>query len=203
MEFTIQDGEKLVKFARENIIFYLKTQERKEIPDDLKKSFGIKMGAFVTLSKRRNKEKDLQGCIGITQPIYPLIDVVSDISLSAAFEDYRFPPVNNMSDIIVEISILTAPQLIEVKKPEDYMNKIKIGRDGLVIERGFAKGLLLPQVPIENNRNWDVKTFLEHLCMKAGMPTEEWKSPYTKIYSFQAIIFEEETPNGKVIRKEN
>jgi uncharacterized protein (TIGR00296 family) len=173
------------------------------IPTELKKYFSDKMGAFVTLSKRRNNLKDLQGCIGITQPIYPLIDVISDVSLSAAFEDYRFPPVSDMSQIVVEISILIPPRLIEVNNPEEYLEKIKIGKDGLVIESGFSKGLLLPQVPVENNRNWDVKTFLEHLCIKAGLPINNWKNKNTKIYTFQAIIFEEEEPNGKIIQKEH
>ncbi len=93
--------------------------------------------------------------------------------------------------------------MIEVKDPQEYFKKITIGKDGLVIEKGFMNVLLLPQVPVENNRNWDVKTFLEHLCMKAGLPTNDWKDPKTKIYSFQAIIFEEEKPNGKIILKKH
>lgn len=203
MEFNLEDGNLLVKFARKNIEYYLEHIERMPILKDLKDRFSEKMGAFVTLSKKKANLKDLQGCIGITKPVLPLIKVIADVSLSAAFEDYRFPPVSDMSDIIVEISILTPPKLIEIKDPQEYLQKITIGKDGLVIERGFANGLLLPQVPIENNRNWDVKTFLEHLCMKGGLPTQEWKNPNTKIYSFQAIIFEEEEPNGKVVLKKH
>ena len=79
--------------------------------------------------------------------------------------------------------------------------KIVIGRDGLIAERGGRRGLLLPQVPIDHDRNWDVETFLSHTCMKAWLPDDAWKSMDTKIYSFQAILFEEKEPKGDIVRK--
>ncbi|MBD3351422.1 MAG: TIGR00296 family protein [Candidatus Lokiarchaeota archaeon] len=202
MEFTLNEGKELIKFARKNIINYLETEKRLKVPKKLKEKFNEKMGAFVTLNKKVGDEKQLRGCIGITQPVFPLIKTIADVSLSAAFEDFRFPQITDMSNIVLEISILTVPKLIKVDKPEEYLEKIKIGRDGLYIKKGFNKGLLLPQVPIEHGRNWDVKTFLEHTCMKARLPTNAWKSEDTKLYSFQALIFEEKEPNGEIVQKE-
>jgi uncharacterized protein (TIGR00296 family) len=206
-QFTIQDGARLIRFARENIEYYLKFQEEMTIPQDLNEKFNMPLGAFVTLSKRSHQkgseQKDLRGCIGITQPVYTLIKTISHVSLCAAFEDWRFPPINmsELTDIVLEISILTTPELIPVKDPKDYLTNIQIGKDGLVIQKELNKALLLPQVPVENNRNWDVKTFLEHLSIKASLPSDAWKMPDVQIFKFHALIFEEEEPNGKIKMK--
>ena len=106
-----------------------------------------------------------------------------------------------MDNIVIELSILTPPKLIEVNDPKEYLHKIVIGRDGLIAERGMRRGLLLPQVPIDHDRNWDVETFLSHTCSKAWLDNNAWKEISTKIYSFQAILFEEERPRGEVVRK--
>jgi len=82
---------------------------------------------------------------------------------------------------------------------KEYLKKIKIGKDGLIIEYGVLyKGLLLPQVPVQYD--WDVKTYLEHLCMKAGLFVDTWLNQKVKIYKFQAQIFMEKKPNGEVIQ---
>ena len=71
----------------------------------------------------------------------------------------------------------------------------------LIAEKGWRRGLLLPQVPVDHDRNWDVETFLNHTCQKAMLPGDSWKDLDTKIYSFQAILFEEESPRGEITRK--
>ena len=77
----------------------------------------------------------------------------------------------------------------------------EIGRDGLIAEKGIRRGLLLPQVPVSLDRNWSQETFLEHTCQKAWLPKDAWKDKETKVYSFQAILFEEKSPRGEVVRK--
>ncbi|MFW9825968.1 MAG: TIGR00296 family protein, partial [Candidatus Thorarchaeota archaeon] len=109
--------------------------------------------------------------------------------------------LEEMDNIVIELSILTPPELIQVNKPSEYLDRIVIGRDGLIAERGMRRGLLLPQVPVDHDRNWDVETFLSHTCQKAWLKGDSWKDLTTKIYSFQAILFEEETPRGEVVRK--
>jgi uncharacterized protein (TIGR00296 family) len=201
--FTVEDGKRLINFARDNIEFFLKNNKRLTIPEDIKNKFGEKFGAFVTLNTYNVSGNPLRGCIGFIEPIYPLYDVIHKVSISSAVEDPRFPAVSlkEMDRIIIELSILTPPKLIEVKDPNEYLKKIIIGRDGLIAEKGMRRGLLLPQVPVEQDRNWDVDTFLSHTCQKAWLPSDSWRDLKTKIYSFQAILFEEKEPRGEVIRK--
>ena len=201
--FTLEDGKLLIKFARENIEYYLKNSRRIIIPENLKEKFKDKFGCFVTLNKINVKGNPLRGCIGYIEPTFPLYEVIHRVSISSAVEDPRFPSVSleEMDNITIEISILTPPKLIKVDNPEEYLKKIVIGRDGLIVERGMRRGLLLPQVPVDHGRNWDVATFLSHTCQKAWLDPESWKKKDTKIYSFQAILFEEEIPGGEVIRK--
>ncbi|MHA1195143.1 MAG: TIGR00296 family protein [Promethearchaeota archaeon] len=202
-EFSIEEGTAIVKFARENIEFFLKNNRRIPIPEEIKKKFSNKYGAFVTLNRVDVQGNPLRGCIGYIEPIYPLYDVIHKVSISSAIEDPRFPPVEleEMDKIIIEVSILTPPKRIKVNKPKEYLEKIVIGRDGLIAEKGMRRGLLLPQVPVEHGRNWDVETFLKHTCLKAWLPEDAWRDLNTKIYSFQSIIFEETEPRGKVVRK--
>ncbi len=201
--FSLDDGKQLIKFARENIEYYLVNNRRIPIPDEIKNKFSDKYGAFVTLNRYNVSGNPLRGCIGYIEPTYPLYDVIHKVSISSALEDPRFPSVTieEMENIVIELSILTPPELIKVDDNKEYLNKIVIGRDGLIAERGMRRGLLLPQVPVEHGRNWDVQTFLSHTCNKAWLPDDAWKEKNTKIYSFQAILFEEKKPRGEVERK--
>ncbi len=202
--FSLEEGKTLIKFARENIEYYLENSKRIIVSDSLKEKFSDKYGVFVTLNVHNYEGNPLRGCIGYIEPNYSLFDVVHRVSVSSATEDPRFPSVtlDEMDNIVIEISILTPPKLIEVNDPLDYLEKIVIGRDGLIAEKGMRRGLLLPQVPVDHNRNWDVKTFLEHTCSKALLSSDAWRDiKGTKIYSFQAILFEEKAPRGEIVRK--
>jgi uncharacterized protein (TIGR00296 family) len=202
-EFSLEEGKMLVKFARDNIEFFLKNNRRIPIPDLIKENFSDKYGVFVTLNKFNVMGNPLRGCIGYIEPTYSLYDVLHRVSISSAIEDPRFPSVSldEMDNIVIEISILTPPKLLEVNSPEDYLDKIVIGRDGLIAEKGMRRGLLLPQVPVDHDRNWDVETFLSQTCSKAWLDSDAWRDKSTKIYSFQAILFEEREPRGEVERK--
>lgn len=210
--FSLEDGKFAIKLAREAVKTFIETHKRIDPPSKYPEQFKEKSGVFVTLktiNKKQEKiEKSLRGCIGFTQPIYPLVEAIIESAIASATRDSRFHPPfgpgpvvsEELNKIVFEVSILTPPQLIEVNNPEEYLEKIKIGRDGLVVERAVYKGLLLPQVPVE--WKWNVEEFLEHTCNKAFMPKDGWKMKGTKIYSFQAIIFEEVEPLGDVRRKE-
>ena len=178
------DGRLLIKLARESISSYFLQKE----PDiSIVKQFSDKQGVFVTLYKN----KQLRGCIGFSEPVFPLFEAIIKSARSAAFEDPRFPPLQKeeLKHIKIEISVLTVPSLIEVKKSDDYLKKIKIGKDGLIIRSSLGSGLLLPQVATEYN--WDVKEFLGHLCEKAWLKQDAWKDINNQIYKFQAQIFKE------------
>jgi len=195
---SLDEGKYLVSLARNAIKTYLENG-KKMMPDKNGGVYSEKRGVFVTLETY--PKKDLRGCIGYPMPIRELSLSVVDCALAAAFDDTRFDPLdkNELEKIVIEASVLTVPEIIKVKKPEEYVNKIKVGRDGLIINYGYSSGLLLPQVPIE--WNWNEKEFLCQVCEKAGLPREMWMSPSAKISRFEAQIFSEEKPGGKVEQK--
>lgn len=196
--YDLVEGKKLVLLARKNIENYLKYRkniEIQEIPD----SFRDKRGVFVTL--HTYPLKNLRGCIGYPEPIMPLIDALLDASVSSATRDPRFPRVRieEMKNIVVEVTVLTPPELVKVENPSQYPSKIEIGKDGLIIELGFRKGLLLPQVAVEEH--WNEEDFLSHTCWKAGLPLDCWLDKRAMIYKFQGQIFSEIKPEGEIIEK--
>ncbi len=199
------EGEFLVKLARTTVDTYVTKKERIQPPPDTPEKLKKESGVFVTLNKLKGREKrthELRGCIGYPLPIKPLVEATIDVAIEAATADPRFPPVtpDELDYIVVEVSILTPPKVIEVSDPLEYPAKIEIGRDGLIVEYGFYRGLLLPQVPVEEK--WDVIQFLSYTCYKAGLPANCWKQKDVTIKSFQAEIFEEIEPRGKIKRKE-
>lgn len=196
-----EEGSLLVRFAREVVETYVKEGEKLQPPVEVSERLKEKRGVFVTLNKLERGEKSLRGCIGFPLPELPLIQAVRDAAISAAVEDPRFEPVKSaeLSKILVEVSVLTPPELLQVSSPREYPSKIQVGRDGLVIKWRLGSGLLLPQVPLEYG--WDAEEFLCHASMKAGGPPDLWLIPDTKVYTFQAEVFEEVEPRGKVIRK--
>ena len=179
-----EDKTSLLKLARDSISTYF---SKKEIDSKKVKKFSEKQGVFVTLEKNGQ----LRGCIGFPEPCLPLYEAIIESARSAAFSDPRFMPVREqeLNEIEVEISVLTVPELINVKKPEEYLKKINIGKDGLIIRSSFGSGLLLPQVFTDYNCN--AEQALQMLCQKAGLPLDAWKNLENKIYKFQAEIFHE------------
>ncbi len=198
---SLEEGKFLVTLARKAVEKYLKSGKRLKVPEKLDEKLLQPCGVFVTINKVYGKEKELRGCIGYPYPTNPLIEAVIDSAVSSATNDPRFRPlsIEELDKVVFEISILTPPELIEVEKPHEYLKKIKIGQDGLIVERSIFKGLLLPQVPVE--WEWNEEEFLCQCCVKAGLPPDCWLLNGTKIYKFQAIIFEEEKPGGEVKRK--
>jgi len=193
---TTDQGNYMVQYAREVLTAYTKGDSfPKEIKMD---DFQKKQGVFVTIHTFPSQL--LRGCIGIPEPIMPLKHAIKEAAISVT-HDPRFPPlsIEELSAVIVEVTILTPPELLIVKQPKEYLNKISIGVHGLIAEQGFRKGLLLPQVPVEET--WDVETFLCHTCMKAGLPADAWYDLATKIYLFTGQIFYEKNPGGKVAEK--
>lgn len=195
---SLEEGAYLVSLARRAIGEYL-LSGRKITPDRSGGALSEKRGVFVTLETHPAHE--LRGCIGYPLPVKELNLSVVDCALAAAFDDPRFPPLekSELAACTVELSVLTVPEEVKVKTPADYPKKIKVGRDGLIIDYGYASGLLLPQVPVE--WNWGEKEFLCQVCQKAGLPPDMWLSPSARIRSFEAQVFCEKKPDGKVSPK--
>jgi AmmeMemoRadiSam system protein B/AmmeMemoRadiSam system protein A len=180
-EFALTAEEKrdLLKLARTAVTEFLAGGV--EIGDlSGKESFRAPRGAFVTLTRAG----DLRGCIGYIEPVLPLGQAVIRTAIYAATEDSRFRPVTaaELKDIRFEISVLTPAR--EIARPE----LVKVGTHGLIVEQGGLRGVLLPQVPVDNG--WDRETFLAQGCVKAGLPPDAWKRG-AKLSVFEAIVFHE------------
>ena len=179
VDFSSDEKKELLNIARNSIQSYFK-HHKIEYPETSNPKFLEKMGVFVTL----HVDNALRGCIGYPLPEKPLIEAIVDNSISSSTQDPRFEPVSlpEMELIDIEISILTVPR--EVKKVDD----IELGRDGIIVSKGLNRGLLLPQVPVE--QNWTLDQYISYGCLKAGLPDDEWKRG-VKIETFQAIVFGE------------
>jgi len=192
------DGAILVKTARKAVTEFLSNGNKIKLESEFEKKFSFNSGVFVTL----NKTGGLRGCIGFPMPVKKLSRAIVDGAIAAATEDPRFPPVaiKELDNITFEVTILSPPMEIDVSDPIEYLSKIKVGRDGLIIRHSFSSGLLLPQVPVEYG--WNVEEYLQHTCEKAGLARDTWKNEDVKIEKFEGIIFKEETPNGTIVREE-
>ena len=174
------EKEKLLRIARETLTEYLQSGA---IPDYEVKDPGLlqQVAAFVTL---RRRDGELRGCIGRVEVSEPLYRTVQDCAISAATNDFRFPPVtaSELDHILIEISVLSPFR--KITSPDE----IQVGRHGLLIRKGFRVGLLLPQVA--SDRGWGRDEFLRAICLKAGLPTDAWRD--ADLYVFSAEVFEEE-----------
>jgi AmmeMemoRadiSam system protein B/AmmeMemoRadiSam system protein A len=178
---TTDDKKILLNIARQAIAATL-NDEKLPPPESITDGLIAKLGAFVTL----NKDGTLRGCIGTFTASEPLYLTVARMAREAAFSDPRFDPVGKgeLDSLHIEISVLTPMK--KINDPES----VEVGRDGLYIRQGYRSGVLLPQVPVEYG--WDRMKFLQHTCLKAGLPTDAWKSEETELFVFQAEIFGED-----------
>ncbi|MFH0725492.1 MAG: AmmeMemoRadiSam system protein A [Pseudomonadota bacterium] len=143
-------------------------------------------GCFVTL----HKTGALRGCIGTIEPVNTLIENVKDNALKAAFSDPRFSPVTDreLPEIEIEISVLTAPELLDYIDAEDLLRKLKPGVHGVILSQGWHAATFLPQVWSQLPRK---ESFLSHLCMKAGLPEKAWQDKKTIIKVYEVEYFSE------------
>jgi AmmeMemoRadiSam system protein A len=172
----------LLALARGTLEAHFRGEPPPRLSSDRVETFGDPRAIFVTL---RMGER-LRGCIGTLAPEGDLSRTVPRFALRAALEDPRFPALTaeELVDCTIEISVLTPP------RPLEDAEEIVIGRDGLILELGGRRGLLLPQVATE--WEFDPTTFLGELSRKAGLPLDAWRQPGAKLWSFQAEVFSEE-----------
>ncbi len=195
--FTEEDGEIAVRAARKIIDASVKNKSEPDI--EYPEKFDEKMGVFVTINK--HPSDDLRGCIGYPEPIFKLKDAIERAADNAT-RDPRFSNLkeDELDDIVVEVTLLTPPEEIDYDDPDELVNEIKCGEDGLIVSRGPYKGLLLPQVPVD--QGWDEESFISHTCRKAGLSMNEWKSGNCKVEKFKGEIYAEKTPRGDVVKRE-
>jgi len=167
---------KLLLVARQSLENFLRNGEVIQFPTEIPELLE-KRAVFVTL---RNKEKgELRGCIGQSKPNYPLIEAVAKTAISSAVDDTRFPSItlDELQDLLIEINVLSP---LVPSKPED----VKIGKHGLMINKGSKGALFLPEVAVSNG--WDLQTFLDELCLKANLTEKSWHDHEAELYVFES-----------------
>lgn len=188
-QISSEKGEVLLELARKSIADRLGVEfETQPEPDSRTKDplFQSRLGTFVTLKI----DGQLRGCIGNLVPEKPLAQGVKDNAVNAAFNDPRFAPLSKeeFSRIQIEVSLLTEPKSLEYRDAQELLDKIRPNVDGLIIRKGPYSATFLPQV-------WEQlpekKDFLQNLCMKAGLPSDEWKKGDLQIFTYQVRYFEE------------
>lgn len=188
---TDEEGLMAIRSARGAVEYVCAKKPRPALK--LTPVFQEKRGVFVTLTKKG----ELRGCIGLPYPVMPLEEAIEHAAIAAATEDPRFPPLGKaeLPEISVEVTILTVPVPIE-GEPGKRADTIIIGKHGLIIRGMGTSGLLLPQVATDYG--WDATTFLEHTCMKAGLPNRCWAFPSVEVLTFEGQIFSESRVKGTV-----
>ncbi|MGC8764963.1 MAG: AmmeMemoRadiSam system protein A [Brevinematia bacterium] len=180
LKLTSEQKRKLLLLARLTIKKALFENLEEEFPDMSDEIFSEEYGVFVTLTIHGR----LRGCIGYIEGIKPLREAVKDLAIQSAFKDPRFYPLTKEEFSAIEVEISVLYPLEEVKD----INEIEVGKHGIVMERGYYKGLLLPQVATEYG--WNREEFLNQTCRKAGMEPYCWENG-AKVYKFEAEVFGE------------
>ena len=176
MILTAADQQRLLDFARR----CLEARVRRESPPPVERGGGLDlpMGAFVSVHCRG----DLRGCLGRLETDRPIAENVAHLAAVVSDSDPRFLPISpsELADLDLEISALTPEEEVS------DITTIEVGRHGVIIEHGHRRGLLLPQVATEYG--WDREAFLDHTCLKAGLPAQAWRTG-VRIYVFEAQVF--------------
>lgn len=180
-ELTENEKSALLSIARKAVETCVRTGQTYIEPRE-EMALNVRSGCFVTIKQNGR----LRGCIGNFQSENPLFREVAEMAVASATKDPRFYPMkeDDLSNFVLEISVLSP-----LRKIEDTA-EIEVGRHGIYLEKGFYRGVLLPQVAIEHR--WDRETFLKQTCLKAGLPTDSWKAEDAEIYVFSAQVFGEE-----------
>ena len=187
-----------MRLARASVEYFFKHRRVMPIPEDLPEILYRPGMAFVTIETYHGDgSRELRGCIGVTAPVKSLAKAVIDVALESAFSDPRFPPLEEyeLDMVTFEVSVLSEFEYLG-DTPEERRANVLIGRDGLLVDAGLNKGLLLPVVPVDEL--WDRTTFLSETCIKAGLWPDCWLSKNVKVYRYRARAWREKAPRGPV-----
>lgn len=191
----------MVKIARVAVEYFLKTGKiitpENPPPRLLQDNYGV----FTTIETKHGDRYELRGCIGYPEGHRNTLYAVIYSAIGACCQDPRFPALTleELPSVVFEVTVLSP--LVQVQgDPRTYLEKIAVGRHGLVVRRGPYSGLLLPQVAVEEC--WTSEEFLIHTCMKAWLPGDCWLDPKTRVYVYEAQLFREKEPNGEIYERD-
>ncbi|MDG7016222.1 MAG: TIGR00296 family protein, partial [Nitrososphaerota archaeon] len=184
MPLSLEQGRAAVRIARQTLDAHISGSSLER--PSTEGIFAQSRGVFVTINRAERLPDRLRGCIGFPYPVKALGEAIRDATVAAASEDPRFPPVakGELGSLVLEVSVLTEPEVLRAAKPQDRAKGVRIGTDGLIISRFGRSGLLLPQVATEFGMGQ--VEFLSQACMKAGLPPDSWLDKETEVKTFQA-----------------
>jgi MEMO1 family protein len=195
-QFTPSEGRLLLELARSSVAAAVAGKEPPKPDAAVSSKFQARRACFVTLTKNGQ----LRGCIGNIFPQEPLYQAVVSRARAAAVGDPRFPRVSaaELKEIEVEVSILTVPKPLLFSSPEDLLDKLRPGVDGVVLRVASQESTYLPQV-------WqqipDRRQFMNELAEKAGLAPDAWTNPTASVLTYQAEAFKEEPAKAKATGK--
>jgi AmmeMemoRadiSam system protein A len=169
----------LLGIARGAVLAHLGLAPAPALPD--RGRLAEARGAFVSL----HVGGELRGCIGSFRPQGTLAQTVARMAIAAATEDPRFPKLRpeEIPELQVSVSALEPPHRLADPRT------VEVGRQGLVVKKGWHRGALLPRVAVE--QRWDAEAFLRHTCLKAGLPPSAWRDEDCEVEAFEADEFGE------------
>ncbi len=197
---SAEEGSILVGTARQAITHHLDGKNF-DPTDRVSSELSVPRGVFVTLFDHM-MSRGLRGCIGNPFPKTSLLNETVRCAVEAATMDPRFAPLRQdefLRSIALEVTVLSPLEYITVKSPLDLPLNIKVGRDGLLVDGVGTRGLLLPQVAIDEG--FDEEEFLNQCCLKAGLMPDAWVTGSVKVARFQGQIFSEDAPGGRVFER--
>lgn len=188
MEITAEEKTYLLTVVKQVLLSCVgegKNLSEVTFPNSPGSSMDKPCGAFVTYHLRRNGKKELRGCIGLMEGLYPLWETVARMAYSAAFHDTRFMPVSKeeLPFIEYEITVLTPFE------PVAGIDGIELGRHGIMFECRGHRAVFLPQVPLE--QGWTKEQTLEFLAVKAGLSSRAWQDRDAKFSVFEGLVLQE------------
>ena len=197
---STEDGTILVGTARQAIADYFDGKNFDPVTN-VGSELRVSRGVFVTLFDKA-RSRGLRGCIGNPFSKASLLNETVRCAVDAATMDPRFAAVRKdefLQSITVEVTVLSPLEDIIVKSPLDLPLNIKVGRDGLFLDGFGTRGLLLPQVAVDEG--FDEEEFLNECCLKAGLMPDAWVTGSVKVARFQGQIFSEDSPGGRVFER--
>jgi AmmeMemoRadiSam system protein A len=175
----------LLRIARDAIVRQVQGDAPQEYPEQMPGASGV----FVTIKRKG----DLRGCLGVLEMRRALAEEVARCARDSATRDPRFPPMTpgELAGMSVDVSVLGPLEEIDPLDEQSF----EIGRHGLVVEHGWRRGLLLPQVAVEHA--WNREQFLRHTCRKAMLPDDAWRTG-ARVFRFDAQVFGEANERSSV-----
>ncbi len=197
MEYSLEDGERLIKAARYSIELFLKSPRfESRIIENHIKQYAEHRGVYILLY--HYPTITMRGSSGFSRPVSQLNKLVVEAAIAAATEDPKHVPVSEpeLDECVIELYILSDPERVEKRDNRKITKLIKAGKDGVMIQYGFKSGVILPTIAARNG--WKQEEMLDNACIEAGLPKDSWKRKEIELHRFTAKVFRESRPHGMV-----